>query len=175
MLGGVDALSDLVLADDCLWAGVLYPDFLPEVATDLLVRGLDTPALRELAGLDLEPFDPREARDLWETVTREVGVPDRDRGARVVSAAQALAASASTRSLPTDVVLRRFFCLTLAGDYPDDSDLMRLYGLDDEYRDDWGRSRAEIEIEVKGLLARLSARAQPPSPVLIEAVANSQI
>lgn len=67
--------ADLVLADDCLWAGVLLPEFLPQVATDLLVQGVDTPALSQVAGLDLWPFDPRDALDRWNQAVDEAGVP----------------------------------------------------------------------------------------------------
>jgi hypothetical protein len=34
------------------------PECLPQAASELLVDGFDSPALRTLAGIDLSPFDP---------------------------------------------------------------------------------------------------------------------
>jgi len=46
---------------------------LPDLATFLLVEGLDSPSLRDLAGLNLEPFDPRDAGALFDLVVGELG------------------------------------------------------------------------------------------------------
>lgn len=52
----------------------LFPvEALPDAATELLVRGYDRPALRELAGHPRN--DSRGAMDLWLTVRDELGVP----------------------------------------------------------------------------------------------------
>lgn len=49
---------------------------LPDTAAELLIRGYDSPALRELAGHPRN--DPRGARDLWLMVRDELGVPYMD-------------------------------------------------------------------------------------------------
>jgi hypothetical protein len=46
---------------------------LPEIATQALVRGIDSPALRELAGLSRDDAR-RGARDLYITAMAELGV-----------------------------------------------------------------------------------------------------
>lgn len=56
--------------------GWLPVEALPDVAADLLVRGYDSPALRELAGHPRS--DSRGARDLWAMVRDELGVPYKD-------------------------------------------------------------------------------------------------
>jgi hypothetical protein len=55
---------------------------LPEIAVQALVRGIDSPALRELAGLSRD--DVRSARDLFITAMAELGVqmPSPEAGAR---------------------------------------------------------------------------------------------
>jgi hypothetical protein len=60
-------------------AGRLASDDLPEVATDALVRGLDSPALRVLAGQ--ARWGVRDSSDLFRVVLDELGIelPDADR------------------------------------------------------------------------------------------------
>ncbi len=93
---GVDAeqlIQEVGLVADALWVGALRPESLPLIATNLLVRGADTPALRDLAGFDLRPFDPRDAVDVFgevvsETATPILAAPDRlDRAAHVLATA----------------------------------------------------------------------------------------
>jgi hypothetical protein len=61
-----------------LAVGTLAPEDLPELATDALVRGLDSPTLRVLAGQP--PDDVRESADLFRVVINELGIelPDAD-------------------------------------------------------------------------------------------------
>ncbi|MCP4968394.1 MAG: hypothetical protein GY926_24570 [bacterium] len=54
--------------------GLLRSDALPDVATEMLVLGYDSPAIVELAGLNLGPFDPRDASDLWPQALAELGL-----------------------------------------------------------------------------------------------------
>ena len=54
-------------------AGEQATEDLPDVAADALVRGLDTPALRALAGTTRR--DVREARDLFLQAIDELGWP----------------------------------------------------------------------------------------------------
>lgn len=165
--------NELGVVDDALWAGVLLPESLPSIATDLLARGADTPSLRLLAGLDLAPFDPRDARDLFldtlsETSTRARPIPD-----RVEAAAHLLAVAATTRGLTTQATLHRFYLLAVATDYPEDDEVMRLCGLDDEWIGGWGRTRPEIEAEVRGITTAIASRHQPPPPAVLDAVAGA--
>lgn len=165
--------ADLVLADDCLWAGVLLPEFLPAVATDLLVQGVDTPALSQVAGLDLWPFDPRHALDLWNQAVDEAGVPTHPPEVRVARAAQVLAAAALEQALPARDVLQRFHCLALAAGYPNDDDLIRLDGLDDEWRWTRGDPYGAIEHEVRDVLASLAIKGPTPRATLVDSVPRS--
>ena len=48
-------------------------DELPQVATEAMLAGSDSPSLRLLAGLDLEKFDQRDAGDLFDAATAELG------------------------------------------------------------------------------------------------------
>jgi hypothetical protein len=45
---------------------------LVDVAVRAMASGMDSPALRELAGLS--PIDPRDARDLFNKALRELNV-----------------------------------------------------------------------------------------------------
>ncbi|MDP5228204.1 MULTISPECIES: hypothetical protein [Arthrobacter] len=51
--------------------GLIPPHELPDVATELLVMGYDSPTLRELAGLP--PGDRSDAAELWEAAREELG------------------------------------------------------------------------------------------------------
>lgn len=54
--------------------GLLRSDDLPGLATEMLAVGWESPRLSELAGLDLGPFDPRDASDLWEQAVSELNL-----------------------------------------------------------------------------------------------------
>ncbi|MEW2356390.1 hypothetical protein [Spirillospora sp. NPDC029432] len=58
--------------------GGLYPEGLPMVAAEALTRGVDSSALRELAGCD--GSDAREVQDLYLAAMEELGleIPDAD-------------------------------------------------------------------------------------------------
>lgn len=163
----------LGIVDDALWAGVVFPEFLPSIATDLLVRGADAPGLRLLAGLDLTPFDPREARATFLEVLSTASVPVRPITARVESAAHVLATAATRGDLTAQDTLRRFDRLAVAADYPDHDEVMVLYGLNDEWIGRWGRSRADIEAEVHDITTTIASRHEPPPGVVIDAVVAS--
>ena len=53
--------------------GLLYYEELPDLAASWLVLGLDTPALRELAGESV--IDTESIRALWRQACGELGVP----------------------------------------------------------------------------------------------------
>jgi hypothetical protein len=54
-------------------AGHLRDEGLPWIAAEALARGIDSPALRELAGLN-QREDPCEIRDLYEVALEQLGV-----------------------------------------------------------------------------------------------------
>ena len=64
-------MSELRMALLQLAVGEVVPESLPEVATRALGAGVDTQALRELAGL--RPVDARVARDLFVRAAHELG------------------------------------------------------------------------------------------------------
>lgn len=163
----------LEVVDCAVWAGVLLPEHLPSIATHLLADGADTPALRWLAGMDLAPFDPRDARASLLDVLAETATPERSRFERVEAAAYAVSVATTSSLLSTGDALRRFSRLAVANEYPDHDEVMRLYGLLDEWVGGWGRSHAAIETEVSGLLAAIASRHDPVPSVVVEAVARS--
>jgi hypothetical protein len=52
-------------------SGQLPPERMPEAATELLIAGLDSPALRQAAGMDRA--DPREQRAMFGKALEELG------------------------------------------------------------------------------------------------------
>jgi hypothetical protein len=63
--------------------------------------------------------------------------------------------------------------LAVAAGYPDDVEVMSLYGLEDEWDAGWGRTNDQIETEVHLVLGRLARRFDPPHSALVNAVAGS--
>ena len=165
-------IEEVGLVSDALWVGVLRPESLPSIATDLLVRGADTPALRNLAGFDLRPFDPRDAADMFGEVVAETATPIVAAPGRLGRAAHVLATVWSEGVLSSGAILKCFFELAVAMDYPDHEQVMRLYSLEDEWSGEWGRTRAEIEAEVAGIMTALSADRPAVPLVILEAIAQ---
>lgn len=165
--------STLALVDTAVWAGVIFPEHLPSIATSLLSDETDTPTLRALAGLDLEPFDPRDARDSFRDLLAESSIEPLPIEKRVDAAAKLISFAYQQGRLTTSRLLRRFQQLAIASDYPDHDEVMRLYALDDEWRGEWGRTRDEMEADALELTGRL-AIPPPPLDVLIDAVIDSE-
>lgn len=106
---------------------------LVDIATDYLVLGIDTPSLRDLAGLDLaRPVDPYDARDLFWAVLDELGL-DRlpvDQAGQFASYAYALLTISGAVS--PRAATRLFYQLAVNLDYQaEPSEIMSLFGLDD--------------------------------------------
>lgn len=161
-------ISELWLVADLVWAGILLPEVLPTIATDFLVRGADTPALRNLAGFDLQPFDPRDAVDLFAEVLVETHMPTLAADLRLERGAHVLAAAWSEGHICTAAMLKRFYRLAVAMEYPEHDEVMRLYSLDDEWKAGWGRPNAQIEEEVSEIMAVISTgRITPPEGLLV--------
>jgi hypothetical protein len=86
MPGGNTLRSGLDLVA-CAWRVQLIDGrCLLDLATDLIVAGIDPPSMVELAGLDLAPFDPRDAGDLLVASLEELEMPVPDLGAALVTA-----------------------------------------------------------------------------------------
>jgi hypothetical protein len=66
-----DCVMDAALVAAEFAAGQLPPERMPEAATELLVAGHDSPALRQAAGLD--GADPREQRAMLGQALEELG------------------------------------------------------------------------------------------------------
>jgi len=76
-----DAVTEVDPVQVAAWrmaAGRLRSEDLPEIATEALIRGLDSPALRLLAGQSRD--DVRDSADLFRTAVGELGIdlPDAD-------------------------------------------------------------------------------------------------
>jgi len=160
-------------AVDCQAFGILRSDCLPALATDLLVAGVDTPSLRELAGIDLGPFDARDAADLFDRVVGEAQVSSHSRAEAVGRAAQVLAVVALDDQRPIGPTLRWFNRMTLTARYQVDDDVMYLFGVADEWGAGWGRSDDEIRIDVEQALERLAGRFERPHQAVVDSVAVS--
>lgn len=156
--------------EDAVWAGVLLPEHLPSVATDLMAYGADTPTLRLLAGLDLTRFDPRDATDLLNQLVTETQVPDRTLDQRIGHATMLLARAASR--LEAKDALDRFSRLWVTADYP--ISLQELAGLHDEWIGGWGRLQPQIEAEVRRIASDLDTGVGWLPEVLIDSVVASR-
>lgn len=160
--------------DAALWAGIVFPEHLPNIAAELLAAGADSPALRALAGADLEPTDPRDTRDLFLTLLDEQGTPELGVDGRVQVAAQLVAVAVVAHRIGLKEGVRRVSGLVMAARYPDNPDLMGLFGIGDEWEGGWGRSQVELEAEVRETFNRLSQGAGPAPAFLIDAVVKSR-
>ncbi len=153
-----ELLRTLAFADAGLWGGIIFPEKLPAIAADLLVRGVDSPTLRNLAGADLEPVDPRDIRDLYQQLIDEAEAPTLELHDRVVMASQLLAAAVETGRLTVLESLVWFERLAIIARYPDIGDLMAMYSLKDELDGSWGRTAQDIEREASNTARRIAAR-----------------
>lgn len=140
---------------------------LPDIATTYLTLGLDSEALRELAGLDLDkPVDPYDARDLfWQSVD-ELGLPRlaQERAGEHVGYLYARLTTEHRIGLRRATEL--FFHLAVRLDYrAEPAEIMELYGLDDMWNlgvtDD-----ATIERDVIDTARRVVVRHEGRHPAL---------
>ena len=131
-----------------LWqCGVITSEHMVEAATQALVDGLDSPSLRELAGVRVDDA-PYEAPDLCARALEELGLTPADEH----EARKALARSIARRIIDGEVdefqdagQLWRVFMT--AARYPEFAG--SLIGLEDEWEGGWGRDRGELRREVR--------------------------
>lgn len=176
-LAALAAPSILGLTSALLDVGILLPEALPGIATQMLVDGLDTPALREMAGLDLAPYDPRDARDIFVRVLEEADQP-LVTGAQAVTVATAfLAAMVMAGRMPEQDATHCFYLLAIATEYSATPPaLMHMYSLDD----DWDMGGPEvIEREVRDtarqLLDRLDLLGWTPPEAVVTSVLRQRL
>lgn len=125
-----------------LWRdGVVPSEALAEAATQALVDGLDSPSLRQLAGVPV-PEAPYEAPELCERALEELGMaPAEDYTARVAlvrSLARSILAGTTTEFRGARAIWWAF-----SGDrsYPELT--TEMLSLEDEWEGGWGRSEEE--------------------------------
>lgn len=162
-------LAELVIASS--QSGLLIPESLPKVATELLEDGMDSTSLRDLAGLDLSPFDFRDALDLLDNAVAELALPDQSTDQRLTLAAALIAYQCVSGTLRPRMVTKRFYSLAVTEDYPrDPPEIMEFFLLDDEW-DSIPWKSDEMDERIKGravaLLQRLGLdRWTPPQAIL---------
>lgn len=137
---------DIVLSSD-----------LPDLAARWLVEGLDTPALRELAGYPRD--DPWVIDTLWSHACDELGVAVPESGTESIRVmarheVRLWRSGHQTTERTMDLVL-----LLESWDIPDAlPELWHLAGLDDELTGGWGRQKREIMSDVEQALRELGQR-----------------
>lgn len=148
--------------------GRLLSSDLPDVAAVWLVEGLDTPALRELAGH--VPDDPWVIDELWTHSLEQLGVdlPSDDFAVRSIAVRYEVAL---WRGGHQDV--ERTMCAVLRlteWDFPHDvPELSWVAGLEDELdsgrygEGHWGRKEAEVLADLAAALTQLEGRLGPRS------------
>jgi len=168
-----DVAAILRQVEYALRARLLFPENLPEIATQLMADGADSPALRILAGLDLSPVDPRDARDQFTKVLNDFAVapqPTEDH-------AEAIAALLSYAYLHGRISLHRLLKMghqaTIAFDYPDQPEIMLFFEIGDEWGSGWGRSDDELKEVITTAATELAGRHPAPSEHLLRAISRS--
>jgi hypothetical protein len=117
---------------------LLSPDSLSDVATELLVEGLDSPALRDLAGLDLAPHDPRETTECLRQVFEELDITEPDLHTRICIASRLVGSEFQGGRFTARQVTRSFHLLSGQWEYPQDPpEVMSLADLDSSWDDHW--------------------------------------
>jgi hypothetical protein len=148
----------LVLAAWQLVLGELPSEALPRLATDARMRGVDSPALRELAGQSAD--DVRASQDLFRTVIVELGLPTLN---------QAEAARALARAVAEDIIAgelspaagAQWIWRSAYHRVEEEGDLRIFVGLASELEDhpeDHTAIEAQIVAAARELLARETPR-----------------
>lgn len=120
---------------------------LPRLATDALVAGWDTPTLRVLAGESPDAF-PQDLGDMFARVLRELGRPvPTPLDARLAFSRYLAWMILTNRVTPLDGAKRmeriHFW------EQPEVQALAHFSSLVDEWEGQWGRSRADVENEIR--------------------------
>jgi hypothetical protein len=140
-----------------LVVGRLASEDLPEVATEALVRGLDSPALRALAGQSRD--DVRDSADLFRAALEELGIdlPDADSAQwRLVrrTAAEMMAG----RIRPSDGANELWLAYQNVRDNGDLRIFVGLASMLDDHPEDAEQLEADMVAAARELLARPAPR-----------------
>jgi hypothetical protein len=153
-------------------SGMLVPESLPKVAAELLVDGLDSPSLRALAGLDLSPFDFRDALDLLDEAMVEMAIAEPSTEERLTLTAALIAYQCTSAALSPRQVTHRFYSLAVREDYPGEPpEIMAFYQLDDGWDSIVMESQemdGRVIHQARALLERLSLGGWVPPRVIID-------
>jgi hypothetical protein len=145
--------GDLPAALALVRSGALPSEDLIAVATDALVDGLDSPSLRELAGIRKEDAR-RTGWELAERALAELGQTISDDASARRLLARAIAREIVTGAVSEFVGSRRLWGLFSGdGNYPDFAGA--LIGIEDEWEGGWGRTQHELRAEVRVVAAEL--------------------
>jgi hypothetical protein len=131
-------LMDLETAFALLEADQIGVESLPDIATEALAEGSDSPSLRLLAGI--APFDPRDARDLFLMAMHELGIPRPNSHQAALIAARWLATECLNGAMSLEDGCRRIYRIFLlwiadhpGSDVPDEIQQLGRIGNFSEY------------------------------------------
>lgn len=136
--------------------GLLRSDELPLIAAHLLIN-LDTPALRQLAGL--AGSDTWLIDRVWPEALDELGVADLDSQQAWKIAVVFLVDALHAGDRSAEEVLRAVARFFVENGYPSWApEASHIYGLEDELDGRWGRTRDAVLADAVEVLAELADR-----------------
>ena len=155
-VAGVDEALEIAVCG--LVIGRVRSDELPEIAAQALVRGIDSPSLRELAGLSAT--DSREAPELFQAAMDELGISRPSHDTALWRLVRKTAAEIASGDLPP-YEGARWIWRNAAHEVEEEGDLRIFVGLASE-REDHPESAVEIDAAIveasRDLLARVAPR-----------------
>ncbi|MGW3351623.1 hypothetical protein ACWDA3_50715 [Nonomuraea rubra] len=151
-----EAAVRLVLED-------MLPDELPMLAAEALARGVDSPALRELAGLF--SHEVREARDLFYLAMEELGspVPDMEEARPRMMAMVARRALRGEMSLPAAAHEVYWQSCYISTSWPARTEIMTAFLSLQTAWEDHPEKRARIEEHTRAAMRRLLEELEGPA------------
>lgn len=153
----LQCVDDLGLTACRFIVGDVPSEDLPGIATDALVRGVDSPSLRELAGL--RPSDVREASDLFRAALDELGLPLPIKDEALWRLVRHIATRVVSGDLPPQDGAM-WIWVNAANEVEEEGDLRIFIGLASE-RQDHPDAGDEIDAQVIEAAHELLARAEP--------------
>jgi hypothetical protein len=148
--------------------GQLRSDELPEIATQALERGLDSPSLRELAGLSA--MGSREARDLFQAAVGEFGMVMPTKEEALLRLVRKTASEIVSGDVPP-YEGARWIWRYAANEVEEEGDLRIFIGLASE-REDHPESAGSIDAEIVKASRDLLGRAVPRRWLRLQARRN---
>jgi len=139
-----------------LVAGELRSEDLPALASDALVRGVDSPTLGELAAQSSS--DVRTSADLFREVITELGIELPDLDEALWNLVRSTVRGVVDGDVPPGIGARKIW--RWAWDVEDSGDLRIFIGLASEL-DDYPEDRAVLEAQIMAEAGELLRRGQP--------------